>query len=70
MENMKEKVRTYFEHEYNRLVALLEKNPEWLQKNRKEAVWNTIQRCLGVAEFVGGVEEEYEEIREMLWKLY
>ena len=70
MNYTKEKVRIYFEYEYNRLVALLERNPDWLRNNRREAVWNTIQRCLGVAEFVGDVEEEYEIIREKLWKLY
>ena len=70
---MLEKLKEYFEMEYKETKELLEKKPSWCQP--KEVVSNSIQRCLGVAQFVQsvGVKYEdldcYEEIREKLENL-
>lgn len=65
-----EKVQEFFEYEYRDLVRLMESKPNWF--NPKESVTYSIQRCLGVTQFVQllGVKYEdlncYEEIRGRL----
>ena len=68
-----DKVQEFFEMEYKDLARLMESRPEWF--NPKESVTYSIQRCLGVTQFVQllGVKYEdlncYEEIREKIQKL-
>ncbi len=74
---MKSYVSNYFNTEYNLLVNLLERNPAWLNVN--ESIHNTLQRCLGVANFAQTcgddslpfevVEALYEEVKEKIEKL-
>lgn len=70
---MLEQVKKFFNQEYEDTKQLLERKPSWCKP--REAVYNSIQRCLGVAQFVQyvGVEYEdlscYEEVREKLESL-
>jgi len=73
--NFKDEYNRYLEDEYNRLVRLLDSNPDWLTPH--EAIQNTLQRCLGVGEFVQAlgvafeeVEPAYEALREKCYELY
>ena len=68
-----DKVQEFFEMEYKDLARLMESRPRWF--NPQESATYTIQRCLGVAQFVQllGVSYEalncYEETREKIQKL-
>ena len=72
---MLEKVKAYFEMEYEETKALLEREdrPWWVDPN--EQIDKSIQRCLGVTQFIQtvGVTYEdlncYDEIRERFEKL-
>lgn len=67
-------VKEFFDSEYRDTVRLLENKPSWVT-SEKEVVFNSIQRCLGVAQFVQlvGVKYEdlefYDEFREKMMKL-
>jgi hypothetical protein len=52
---MKTKMIEYFQMEVTMLNNLMERKPEWLDKN--EAIHNAVQRCLGVAQFVDSTHE-------------
>lgn len=70
---MLEQVKDFFNREYEDTKRLLKNKPSWCKP--KEVVYNSIQRCLGVAQFVQyvGVKYEnlncYEEVREKLENL-
>jgi len=70
---MLEQVKEFFDREYKETKELLERKPSWCKP--REVVFNSIQRCLRVAQFVQhvGVEYEdlscYEEVREKLESL-
>jgi hypothetical protein len=74
---MKTYVANYFDTEYNLLANLLKSKPAWLNVN--EAIQNSLQRCLGVAEFTqvcgddslpfAVVSELYEEVKEKIENL-
>lgn len=71
---IQKKTVEYFEDEYNRLANLLKNAPDWITP--AEAVQNTLQRCLGVAEFTQPLGLEYglaenlmEGQRERCYKL-
>ena len=51
---MKEKLELYFEKEYQATVQLLENPPSWCSTRveKKNMIWNTVQRCLGAVMFV------------------
>lgn len=69
-----EKVENFFQSEYEETKSLLERKPYWIS-NEKEVVFNSIQRCLGVTQFVQCLDVPYEnlniydEYREKLEKL-
>ena len=48
---MKEKLNAYFETEYQATVRLLQNPPNWCSTRveKKNMIWNTVQRCLGAA---------------------
>ena len=43
---MLDKVKEFFDQEYKETKDLLERKPSWCKP--KEAVYNSIQRCLGL----------------------
>ena len=51
----------FFEQEYKETVDLLERKPNWLG-SRKEVVFNSLQRCLGVAQFVQTIGVSYSDV--------
>lgn len=69
-----EKVEHFFQSEYEETKNLLERKPYWIS-SEKEVVFNSIQRCLGVTQFVQCLNVPYEnlniydEYREKLEKL-
>ena len=69
-----EKVENFFQSEYEETKSLLERKPYWIS-SEKEVVFNSIQRCLGVTQFVQCLNVSYEilniydEYREKLEKL-
>ena len=69
-----EKVENFFQSEYEETKSLLERKPYWIS-SEKEVVFNSIQRCLGVTQFVQCLDVPYEnlniydEYREKLEKL-
>ena len=68
------KVENFFQSEYEDTKSLLERKPYWIS-SEKEVVFNSIQRCLGVTQFVQSLNVPYEELqvydeyREKLEKL-
>ena len=56
---MLEKVREYYEMEYRDTVRSIEQS--WVT-DKKMDIRHTIQRCLGVAQFVQSVGVSFEEI--------
>lgn len=58
--NIKEQMEKYFEREYKETKDLLERKPSWVC-NEKEVVFNSIQRCLGVVQFVQYIGVSYED---------
>lgn len=73
---MKEKLNAYFEREYQETIKLLQNPPFWCNtpKEKKDMIWNTIQRCLGaamVAQDFGLSYEDtnYDEYAEKISKL-
>lgn len=74
---MEQCVRNYFLAEYNLLSALLVSKPAWINVN--EACNYTIQRCLGVAQFVQACGDDsltfemaealFEEVKEKIENL-
>ena len=47
---MKEKLNAYFETEYQAAVQLLQNPPKWYTETEKRnMIWNTVNRCLGAA---------------------
>lgn len=75
--NVLEKVKTFYESEYKDTQNALERKSFWCHsdEDKRQLVFNSIQRCLGVAQFVQslGVSYEeltvYEEYRDKLKKL-
>lgn len=74
---MKEAIINYFNTEYNLLSNLFDRRPSWM--NPIESIHNTLQRCLGVAQFAQTcpdalpyeeIEVLYEELREKVEKFY
>lgn len=71
---MLEKVKEFYEQEYQDAKNIIERKPNWCVP--QEVINNSIQRCLGVAQFVQtvGVKYEdldiYDEYREKLLKLF
>lgn len=69
-----ERVENFFQSEYEETKNLLERKPYWIS-SEKEVVFNSIQRCLGVTQFVQCLNVPYEslniydEYREKLEKL-
>ena len=57
---MLEQVKEFFDREYKETKELLERKPSWCKP--KEVVFNSIQRCLGVAQFVQGAGVKYEDL--------
>lgn len=74
---MKEKLNAYFETEYQETVQLLQNPPNWCstKAEKKNMIWNTVQRCLGasiVAQEFGlpyGDTKAYDEYLEKFRKL-
>lgn len=75
---MKEKLNAYFEKEYQETVKLLADSSSWCSTRveKKNMIWNTIQRCLGavmIAQEFGLPYEDtnkaYEEYAEKISKL-
>ena len=72
---MLDKVKEYYKMEYEEVESLLkrEDRPSWAEPN--QVINNSIQRCLGVAQFIQtvGVAYEdlscYDEVREKLENL-
>ena len=73
---MKEAMINFFNSEYKDAERLFETRPFWF--NPKETIYNAMQRCLGVAQFVQTtpnkipyevVEVYYNEVKEKLEKL-
>lgn len=65
---MREKVRQYFDREYNDLVRCLERKKEgkgfeWATE--KEFVNRTITDCLAVAQFSQTIGVKYEDVNKM-----
>lgn len=60
-----EKVKTYYESEYEETKSILEKKPFWVQtrSDERQLIFNSIQRCLGVAQFVQSLDVPYEELK-------
>ena len=69
-----EKVENFFKTEYEDTKNLLERKPSWVS-SEKEVVFNSLQRCLGVTQFVQCLDVPYEnlniydEYREKFYKL-
>lgn len=69
-----EKVENFFQSEYEETKDLLERKPSWVM-SKKEVVFNSLQRCLGVTQFVQCLNVPYEnlniydEYREKFYKL-
>ena len=55
-----EKVKQYFENEYNDVLKLMDRKPSWF--NLKESVNNAVCRCLGVAMFVQELGIKYDDL--------
>lgn len=70
---MKEKLNAYFEREYQATIRFLQNPPIWYtNKEKKEMIWSTIQRCLGaamVAQDFGLPYEDTEAYDDYLEKL-
>lgn len=73
---MIKKMEKFFEYEYNRTRHWVLNKGGKFQVPPSEAVWNAIDRCMGVAEFVyneigeyGKIESIYEFYKEKLIKL-
>ena len=74
---MKEKLNAYFEKEYQETVKLLAGSSSWCSTRveKKNMIWNTIQRCLGavmIAQEFGLSYEDtkiYEEYADKISKL-
>ena len=72
-----EKVKTFYESEYKDIKSILDRKPFWIETraDEKQVIFNAIQRCLGVAQFVQSLDVPYEELqiydeyREKLEKL-
>ena len=54
------KVQEYFESEYNEVLKLMDRKPNWF--NLKESVNNAVSRCLGVAMFVQALGVKYDDL--------
>ena len=69
-----EKVENFFQSEYEETKDLLERKPSWVM-SEKEVIFNSLQRCLGVTQFVQCLNVPYEnlniydEYREKFYKL-
>ena len=69
-----EKVENFLQSEYEETKDLLERKPSWVS-SEKEVVFNSLQRCLGVTQFVQCLDVPYEnlniydEYREKFYKL-
>ena len=69
-----EKVENFFQSEYEETKDLLERKPSWVM-SKKEVIFNSLQRCLGVTQFVQCLDVPYEnlniydEYREKFYKL-
>ena len=45
---MKEKLNAYFEKEYQATIKFLQNPPKWYtDTEKKNMIWNTVNRCLG-----------------------
>jgi hypothetical protein len=58
--NIKEQMEKYFEREYKETVDLLTRKQNWV-RSEKEVIFNPIQRCLGVVQFVQYLGVSYED---------
>ena len=65
MLTMKEKLNEYFETEYQATVQLLQNPPSWCstKAEKKNMIWNTVQRCLGAAMFAQNFGLPYEDTK-------
>ena len=69
-----EKVENFFQSEYEETKDLLERKPSWVM-SEKEVIFNSLQRCLGVTQFVQCLDVPYDnlniydEYREKFYKL-
>ena len=62
---MKEKLNAYFETEYQATVQLLQNPPNWCSTRveKKNMIWNTVQRCLGAAMVAQNFGLPYEDTK-------
>lgn len=71
VELIEEKMKEFFEREYQETKDIIERNPWWL-KDKNKMIDETIHSCLGIAQFVQlcGVPYEhlgiYDEIKAKL----
>lgn len=67
---MIEQMENFFEQEYRRTqLYLLAEREERFHSSKSEVVWNAVQRCLGVFEFVDIQTGEYSKI-EPIYEFY
>lgn len=60
---MLEKVREYFERQYNDTIRAIECDYEW--GTPKEFVWRAITDCLAVAMFAQTIGVKFEEVNSL-----
>ena len=62
---MKNKLNAYFEKEYQETVKLLADSPSWCSTRveKKNMIWNTIQRCLGATMIAQEFGLSYEDTK-------
>ena len=60
---MKEKLNAYFEREYQATVQFLQNPPKWyIETEKRNMIWNTVNRCLGAAMVAQEFRLSYEDI--------